>query len=182
MTKEYSNSEIVKRGGGVGSSLTFCIAFPTIFAAFLTSLDVGSTLSAFVVALMISLILAVFGYLWGSEAARCPTVKAAFFWGAKLASLVFGGLIVVPSLFSYLYVKIEIPVLHLVFLGALLFIVIISTIGSLVSGLTAIYIRDFIRFKRKRLIPQFTLQEMFAVTTLIAIIFSSISCAALLRQ
>lgn len=125
-------------------------------------------------------ILTMAGSLLGKAGAKCRSVIPAFFWGAFLSCstisgilLVFG-LLLLPLLF---FSRIEgfscydlIPISFV--------LAIISALGSLISGLAAIYVRDYRQFQRKRLIPQFTLLEFFIVFTIISIIVSFVTTMA----
>jgi hypothetical protein len=63
-----------------------------------------------------------------------------------------------------------------------IFFAIITASGSLVSGLAAINVRDRRESGRTRLIPQFTLQEIFIVFTIVSVIISAMTSAAVLRM
>jgi prepilin-type N-terminal cleavage/methylation domain-containing protein len=47
--------------------------------------------------------------------------------------------------------------------------------------MAAIYVRDFRQFKRFPIVPQFTLQELMIVTTLVGVVLSAIASMACLR-
>jgi len=58
---------------------------------------------------------------------------------------------------------------------------ILTASGAVVAGLAAIVVRDRREFGRARPIPQFTLQEIFIVFTIVSIIISALASAAALR-
>jgi hypothetical protein len=109
------------------------------------------------------------GYIIGKTGAKSQNVMIAFAQGgliAFLASLSFDIPIVIFGIESGVVKK---YFFYMVFLS-------ISLIcyGSLLGGVFAIISRDYRQFHRFRLPPQFSINEILTVTTLIAVIFSSI--------
>jgi hypothetical protein len=59
---------------------------------------------------------------------------------------------------------------------------IVTSFGALISGISAIYVRDYRNIQRKRLIPQFTLLELFIIFTLLTVIISATSSISMMRM
>jgi prepilin-type N-terminal cleavage/methylation domain-containing protein len=124
-----------------------------------------------------ALIPAVLGFFAGSEGARSSTPPRAF-----LRGLVFFGCAVgVCGGIAYLILRNESVDSFRALVTAVVFWSLVTCTASLVSGVAAIYVRDYRQFQRFRLFPQFTLQELMIVMTLVAIISSAIASAAFAR-
>jgi hypothetical protein len=127
---------------------------------------------------MLSFVSAVIGFFAGREGARCKSVNSAFLWGAILCGL--ATLVCFPILFLTYFRLIRIYTSGIFILSALFFTILTAS-GSLVSGMAAIAVRDRRESGRNRLIPQFTLQEIFILFTIASIIISAMSSVAVLR-
>jgi hypothetical protein len=190
------DDDFIKYGGKVGAALTFWLTVSLffLFAMILIfrSLDKSNTALSLtderVITAIIGLVLglicsitiatpvALLGYLLGKAAVKCSSVNRAFFQGASVIIALPVGLFLAE--FYFLFNRITFSWRDVVF------VVIVSTIfvvsSSMISGLTAIYVRDYRYFGRKRLFPQFTLQEMMLIFTLVAIIISSLTSIVVL--
>jgi hypothetical protein len=177
------------RGGCLGAILVYVISLVLIAAVFFpsvyrerlgwSSLMTAESLQVVKIALMLAFIAALIGFFAGREGARCKTVNAAFLRGAILCGL--ATLICLPTLFFTYFRAIKMYTSGF-FILCLIFIAIITASGALVSGLAAIAVRDCREFGRARLIPQFTLQEIFIVFTIVSIIISAMTSVAVLRM
>ncbi|MCC6125661.1 MAG: hypothetical protein IT426_11910 [Pirellulales bacterium] len=172
------------RGGCAGASIAFVITFAGvplfIMGAtqgprdpFFEPTMVGAALGS---ALCVSFILAALGYFAGLEGARSKTVVRAFVKGAILFACAMG---------VYGILAIALIARNAVMPFALLIILNVSCLvvasGALISGMAAIVVRDYRQFGRTRFFPQFTLQELMIVTTLVGIILSTLSTMVILR-
>jgi hypothetical protein len=176
------------RGGCLGAILVYLLSLAMIVAACLStmnrerqgwsSLTTPESWHLIMLAFEFSLIAAVLGFFMGREGARRKNVNAAFLWGGILCGL--ATLICLPTLYFTYFRVIRIYTSGIVIISVLFFIILTAS-GSLVSGLAAIVVRDRREFGRARLIPQFTLQEIFIVFTIASIIISALSSSALLR-
>jgi hypothetical protein len=176
------------RGGCVGAVLVYGISLLLIVATVVPSmyrgrlgwksLDTPETMAIVKIAILLSFVSAAIGFFAGREGAKRKTVNAAFLWGGILCGL--ATLVSLPLLFFtyFRFLKIYTAGFYIV---CALFIAIITASGSLVSGLAAIVVRDRRDFGRTRLIPQFTLQEIFIVFTIVSVIISSLATAFALR-
>jgi hypothetical protein len=121
-----------------------------------------------------SLIIGILGFIAGRMGAKSRNVKNAFRTGGVcffLAAVICISLAHLNIVFSSQYGLNW----HIHFLYSTIFWIAISTCtGSLVCGITAIIARDYNQFKKLRLVPQFTIAEIFIVTTQIAIILGAI--------
>ena len=177
------------RGGCLGAVLVYLLSLALIVAVILpsmyrerlgwTSLITPETLRVIIIALILSFVAAVIGFFAGREGARCLSVNAAFLRGGILCGLATA--ICLPVL-SFTYFR----TLHIYTSGfyilCVLFFTILTASGALVSGLAAIAVRDRRESGRNRLIPQFTLQEIFIVFTIVSIIISAMTSVAVLRM
>lgn len=177
------DDDFIKRGGSVGATIAFwltialfCLFVVLIINASGDSMALGMVLPF---SIFIALLMAGVGYLLGKLAATCPSVNTAFLKGAILI-----GLVVVLGIF--------LPILIMTKLGTLLFrndiiymlslLAIVTSFGALISGISAIYVRDYRNIQRKRLIPQFTLLELFIIFTLLTVIISATSSISMMRM
>ena len=127
------------------------------------------------------IVMAVLGHFWGMDAAKCGGVNAAFLLGAKIAALIYVLFFLLSYFESPYFLKLSFLFPRQISVIAFFQLVIISGSGSLHSGLTAIYVRDYLEFERPRRIPQFTLQEIFIAFTIASIIISAITTITVLR-
>jgi hypothetical protein len=177
------------RGGCLGAVLVYLISLVLIVAGILPtmyrgrldwhSLETPEAQHVVYVALQLAFVAAVIGFFAGREGARCLSVNAAFLRGGILCGLATA--ICLPVL-SFTYFR----TLHIYTSGfyilCVLFFTILTASGALVSGLAAIVVRDRRDSGRNRLIPQFTLQEIFIVFTIVSIIISAMTSVAVLRM
>jgi hypothetical protein len=176
------------RGGCLGAVLVYLISLAMIVAYILptmyrdrlgwASLNTPETLQVVKIALMLSFVAAAIGFFAGREGARCRSVNAAFLRGGILCGL--ATLICLPVL-SFTYFR----ALHIYTTGfyalCAISFAILTASGAIVCGLAAIVVRDRRESGRTRLIPQFTLQEIFIAFTIVSIIISALASAAALR-
>ena len=59
-------------------------------------------------------------------------------------------------------------------------LLIMICLGAIHGGLTAIYVRDYRQIQRLRLIPQFNLQELLIIFSLLTVFFSALATIAVL--
>jgi uncharacterized membrane protein len=170
----------IKCGGCIGAIIAFIIFSFSVFglsAARRFGLNSHNIVEAILAFSFFSILPTSLGYIVGVEGARSKSVPSAFINGAifyACATIVFVGL---TLFFTSDDVSGNILRIWITSISGL----IIST-GSLISGLTAIVVRDRQKFEKYRLIPQFTIQELLIITTLVAIIFSCAICAGLARE
>jgi hypothetical protein len=131
-----------------------------------------------VVAIELTFAAALLGFFAGREGARRASVNAAFLWGGVLCGL--ATLICVPILYVTYFKYIRMYTSGIVAISSIFFAILAAS-GSLVSGLAAIMVRDRRESGRNRIIPQFTLQEIFIVFTIASVIISALASAAVLR-
>jgi hypothetical protein len=169
--------DLTSLGGVVGAAIAFtvtAIAMTVAMGADSRGLRASDFPQALFALSCVALIPTSLGMFAGREGARSKTVPMAFVKGAAF----FGCAMAVCGLLAFM-ILVSAPVSSS---RALLTVVVFSTLvictASLVSGMAAIYVRDYRQFKRLRLIPQFMLQELLIVTTLVAIILSAISSIA----
>jgi hypothetical protein len=190
------DEDYIKRGERVGAAIVFWLTFPPCCLMCLASVvDLFSGASRFSGTSSIDKIFVVItvlpfagvsiwtltaaGSLLGKAAAKCQSVKSAFLWGAFLSGPTILCLIFILLLPFFIFSHVDqftrkdlIPLFFV--------LTIISAFGSFISGLAAIYVRDYRQFQRKRWIPQFTLQEIFIVFTIISVIISAMTTLAVL--
>jgi hypothetical protein len=184
--KDHSqDDDLIKRGGSAGAAIAFWLALVLSFPRELNSFAAHSIVIAVIYALLcsgfIAVVTAAFGHFWGMDAAKCPSVNAAFLRGAKIAAAIDVLIFMLASIHSSLLWNLPGSLLRNVSIVAIFQLVIISAAGSLLSGLTAIYVRDYREFARVRRIPQFTLQEIFIVFTLVSVIISALTSITVMR-
>jgi hypothetical protein len=107
----------------------------------------------------------------GGMAAKCTNAINAFWRGASSGLIAIALSFPFLLLFSFI-IRSSQDLFFLLCLYAFL-----TFSGSLVAGVAAIYIRDYRQFQRKRWIPQFSLQEMFIVFTLISMKIACLTAA-----
>jgi hypothetical protein len=172
MSSQPMDKKILNVCGSVGAIITFFVTF--IFnSILLNSLFPASYIIAAILGanLAISLLMASVGYIAGRMGAKNPTVVSAFRKGRNWFFFAAAIYVFPISIINYLGQKNIEPGYYL--FGV--FLILLSTgTGSLVFGTAAIFARDYRQFHRLRLPPQFSINEILTVTTLIAVIFSSI--------
>jgi hypothetical protein len=179
----------ILRGSFLGAILFYLLSLALIAAIFLPSmyrerlgwksLLTPETFSVLSISALLSLITAMIGFFVGREGARCPTVNAAFLRGGILCGS--ATMVSLPLLFFTYFRTLKIYTSGF-FILCIVFLAILTASGSLVSGLAAILVRDRRESGYTRLIPQFTLQEIFIVFTIVSIIISAMTSVAVLRM
>jgi hypothetical protein len=164
-------------GGYAGATIAFSVTVVTMGAVIVAS-GRGGNLSEMVFGLAcLTLIPTSLGYFAGKEGARSKTVPMAFVKGA-----VFFGCAMAVCGTGYFFLLAAEPISpRQVCLAPIIVSVLVINTASLVSGMAAIYVRDFRQFKRFPIVPQFTLQELMIVTTLVGVVLSAIASMACLR-
>jgi hypothetical protein len=121
--------------------------------------------------LEVALVTVPVGMYLGYKASRYQTTTSAFLQGALISGLIA----IIP--FIPLFLITGLISRHTWFPLSLLAIFV--TEGALVSGVAAIYVRDYWKFKRKRWLPQFSLREMLICFTLMSVViafFTVLTC------
>jgi hypothetical protein len=166
--------DLTPLGGLVGAAIAFTVTVIAMIAAMVGD-SRGIRSSDFPQALFalscVALIPTSLGMFAGREGARSKTVPMAFVKGAMF----FGCAMAVCGLLAFMILASETVTPSRALLAVAVFSSLVICTAPLVSGMAAIYVRDYRQFKRVRLIPQFMLQEMMIVTTLVAIILSAIA-------
>lgn len=124
---------------------------------------------------VMAVLMAPIGNIIGKWAATRPSVNSAFSQGAidsGLLNFLFLSPFFLFSLSGNLSDSVKIICVFI------LFLISISTSVCFHSGLTAIYVRDYRQTGRKRPIPQFTLQEMLILFSLLTVIMSAFASFA----
>jgi hypothetical protein len=120
--------------------------------------------------LLTSLVTVPFGICLGHMASKCKTTPSAFFRGA-CGSCLFAFFFFFPAFLAQYADFSKFPFSqHPYFFSC--FLAIFVAQGSLLTGVAAIYVRDYWKFKRKRWIPQFSLREMLICFTLISVVIA----------
>jgi hypothetical protein len=173
------DKDLIFRGGCAGALITFVISTATIFLLFLTNEQgpLGNKISdAIIKSICLAFFPAILGSFAGQEGARSKSVRWAF---------IKGGLFFGAAMCVYVVTVVFVMASGGLGLHALLvvgnFSCLIICTGSLISGMAAIIVRDYRQFGKTRPIPQFSLQELMIVTTLVAVILSSMMSMVLLR-
>jgi hypothetical protein len=170
------NDNLIRRGGYAGGLIAFVVTLTTLVLRnliasggyWMVPMLAGSTCFALVPGSL--------GYFAGKEGARSKTVAIAFIKGA-----VFFGCAMSVCIAMSILAALAQNEWHVI-LVAIIFSCLIIATASLISGMAAIVVRDYRQFGRTRLIPQFTLQELMIVTTLVAVILSTMTSMAFLRS
>jgi hypothetical protein len=176
------------RGGVLGAivvGLFAAIAIATAFSAAMyrerqawAALTTPEARRLVVVAIELTFAAALLGFFAGREGARRTSVNAAFLWGGVLCGL--ATVICLPVLYFTYFKYIRMYTSGIVAISSIFFAILAAS-GALVSGLAAIMVRDRRESGRNRVIPQFTLQEIFIVFTIASVIISALASAAVLR-
>jgi hypothetical protein len=164
----------------ISLALIAAIFLPTIY---LDRLGWGSLLNpdifkVFKLSLMLSFVAAAVGFFAGREGAKSRSVNAAFLWGGILCGL--ATFLCLLGLFFTSFRTESVYTTGFYILRAIFFTITTAS-GSLVAGMAAIAVRDRRDFGRTRWIPQFTLQEIFIVFTIVSVIISAMASTAVLR-
>jgi hypothetical protein len=183
--KPITDEDLITRGGAVGAIIAFTVTFLAVVVLAIANSQGPRSVRFFEILpgmACFSVIPTSLGYFAGKEGARSKTVPGAFIKGA-----VFFGCAMAVCGFVYFILLLNIVnetasvTARAVVLAPIVLSVLVVGTASLVSGLAAIFVRDYRQFNRLRLLPQFTLQELMIVTTLVAIILSAIASMAWLR-
>jgi hypothetical protein len=172
-------ADLVRRGRHVGMIFAPALTIISICLMFLAGNVKANLSDCLTMALGMSPIpalAAVFvGSFLGEMAAKARTARIAFLRGTF-----YSALIAIASTLPFM-LSLEIRLSRDTFI---LFcpVASLAALGSLVSGVSAIYVRDYRDFQRKRWLPQFTLQEMFIAFTLAGILFSAVACLGVFRR
>jgi hypothetical protein len=176
----FMEKDAIRRGAAMGAVIAFWMAMGIPFL-FIVSEDyrvVGEFrfwVDLFAGGACYSLIFAGIGYVFGNAGANCLNVRSAFWRGAKISAIIAGSFI--PGILLICLLSdgpIDCKNIFYFFLTFISPFMLVTSFGTLISGLSAIYARDYREFQRKRFIPQFTLIELLIVVTLFAIIISSL--------
>jgi hypothetical protein len=118
------------------------------------------------------------GYFIGKKGENTQNVNFAFLAGGVLAGLI-GTIFILPIITVFVCIygmgKGVLFISLVIILG-----VIYICAGSISAGWAAIMARDYRNFQRVRILPQYTISELFILITLAAGIFSSIMSISLL--
>jgi hypothetical protein len=178
---DSKDDDFIKRGGSVGANCAFWISLILISLFFLLNIksreDARMLAPGVPCSIFISFLMVGVGYLLGRSAAKRPSVNSAFLSGAIVSGLFVLLVIYCP----FLLLTIGKPLTREAIIFMLLLLAFGVSFGSLLSGISAIYIRDYRKFQRQRSIPQFTLLEFFIVFTILAVIISAMTSIAMLR-
>jgi hypothetical protein len=168
----------IRRGGCAGALIASSVTLIVLLAAhFSAGGSPGGGFDVVIGAICLLFFPATLGYCAGLEGAGSKSVAAAFIKGA-----VFFGCALIVWAVVFLLFSSEWMLGPHAYLVALSFAALLISTGSLISGMAAIVVRDYREYRRWRLFPQFTLQELMIVITLAAIILSAISSWAALRS
>jgi hypothetical protein len=175
--------QFIRRGGVLGALIAFIVtivAMPLFVMASTRGardplIEPALIDIAVQTAVCLSFLFAALGYIAGREGARSETIVRACIKGAALFAVA-----------TAIFILINFPRSSGPFPSQLLatiasFSCSMVAGGALASGLAAIVVRDRRQFGRARLIPQFTLQEIFIVFTIVSVIISALASSAVLR-
>jgi hypothetical protein len=173
------NLKEIRLGGCVGATIAFLLGYLTRVALLLHAYfnDPNTIISCSTLLfepLRLAIALALFGFFAGRVADGSRSVNHAFLRGGCIFLGVLFFVTFIVSLTRSTPKDDERK-----FIAFALFFGLFALGGSLLSGLSAIFVRDYRQFKRFRPIPQFSLQELLIVITLIIVIISFISSIAL---
>jgi hypothetical protein len=164
-----------KRGGIAGATIVIIVTFLALFPSFY---DVVTPLrTALFESLVFSLVLGSLGFVAGRSGAKGERVYRAILSGAVLFAVACA-----VAFTTYLLLGMNIETARRYWALAVQWTVIFAVAGGLVSGLGAIIARDYQCFRRLRLVPQFTLQELFVFSSLLIVIFSMIFSRSFFRM
>lgn len=169
--------DLTRIGGFAGATIAFTVTVLAMAAAVIGS-GRGPASSDFFGLACISLIPTSLGYFAGKEGARSKTVPGAFVKGAVF----FGCATGVCGVIGYALLRNESVDRFRTLAAVVVLASLVTCTASLVSGAAAVYVRDYRQIKRFRLFPQFTLQELMIVMTLVGVISSAIASAAFVKS
>ncbi|MGA2797694.1 MAG: hypothetical protein ABSE63_08960 [Thermoguttaceae bacterium] len=118
------------------------------------------------------------GYFTGKKCANTQSVIFAFLKGGVFIGLT-GAVFILPIIIRFIYdygIKQGIIFIYFIVILGVIYI----CAGSILGGWAAIMARDYRNFQRVRLLPQYTISELFIIITLVAVIFGSIMSISLL--
>jgi hypothetical protein len=170
------NDPAEKRGAIVGAGIMVFLVAVICLSVYISKPrnSIEFILNAF---LFLGILLGCLGYIVGGTGANCSNVASAFLSGAILCGI--------APVFIFCFVLIASvgnESMEYLFNFAIALTCIISAAGALISGFGAIAARDYRRFQKMRIFPQFTLQELFIVSLLVAVILSAIASFPLMPK
>lgn len=121
----------------------------------------------------LSLFVAAIGYFWGENAAKCRSASAAFVHGAVVGAAIVAAVSGIGAI--AIAVSGSATIGHRAWTAFFLWLALVSAYGAALSGLSAIYARDYRQFRRRQWLPQFTLREMLLLVTLAVVMLSAIT-------
>jgi hypothetical protein len=128
--------------------------------------------------LVIACIASAIGFFTGREGAKCRSVNSAYLRGGLLCGIATGTCL--PILYFTYFRAIRVETTGILIVCAVFF-AILTAAGALIAGLAAIMVRDRRETGRNRIIPQFTLQEIFISFTLATFIISAMATVATMK-
>jgi hypothetical protein len=170
---------IIKYGGRVGAIVACVMVFAFLcFFACIANIEHPSQIVravnvAIVPMTIPTLVIAGIGYLLGKMAARVKRLSWAIISDGIYAGLMFLG-ISCPALVVYVR-SLNLPTRNNLIPPYLLTLTIMVACGAIHGELTTIYVRDYHENRRTRLVPQFTLQELFIFLGLLSVIVSALA-------
>jgi hypothetical protein len=171
------NDPAKKRAGVIGAGMVMAITYCALILGLYVDAMVTPLRGVLIKSFMFSLIFGGLGYAAGGSGARCQNVLRAIVSGILLLAIACG---VVFSL--YLLLGMNVETARRYWFLAFRWTVVFALSGGLVSGWGSIIARDYRRFQKLRVIPQFTLQEMFIFSFLVMIMVSAISSSFFYRR
>jgi hypothetical protein len=169
----------IKRGGCAGAAIAFLVTAATTLLLYFSKSPSPSKDEFWGVIwglFCFGFFPALLGHFAGMEGARSKDVRSAFIKGGVF----FGFAISIYFAMALLGVAMGGFGINALLATADLACLTIST-GSLISGMAAIVVRDYQQFGRMRIVPQFSLQELMIVTTLMGIILGALMSIPLLK-
>jgi hypothetical protein len=176
------------RGGLMGAAMYFFLSLALVGAVILPALGTRrfdwtalfATESLLVIRsiLVIACIASAIGFFTGREGAKCRSVNSAYLRGGLLCGIATGTCL--PVLYFTYFRAIRVETTGILIVCAVFFAILTAS-GALIAGLAAIMVRDRRETGRTRMIPQFTLQEIFISFTLATFIISAMSTIAAMK-
>jgi hypothetical protein len=172
------DKKILNRSGLIGAVILILVTLLSLMVPSISSLAVLKALwMATVGACFLTGIL---GYVTGRMGAKSQSVGYAM-RTAGLCYFIATTVCALPAVVVMSYRFSERLATMAYYLG-FYSIVVFTCAGALLSGLAAIAARDYRQFQRPRLIPQFSMGELFIVVTLVAVILGSVMSIVLYSE
>jgi hypothetical protein len=176
--KTPENLKEIRIGGVAGAMIGFALSYSMFIFHFVGQhirdgsgkLDFSFFFGLALPAMFISLI----GFLAGRVAGKAKTPRSAFLWGGLIVFSLVLFVQIIFCLYNFLS-RVYSPAFfftHSEFLLNISLLLFFTINGSLVCGLSAIVVRDYRQMKKIRLLPQFTLQELLIIITLVLLLMS----------